>query len=156
VIRAFNVLRQYDESAVPAAHGLMCSHLLPGGLLMEGTSDPWGRIWVSNIIRKTSEKEWRLEGLVFSTNFKGDPFEPAVFQSVLPKNFIHRMLPGEKVHEFFEDWRKCHEDALSVREYGTRFVFVDTALRLADKGKYNIVYNKRWFRLGFLVWLFDS
>src|SRR5688572_10162593 len=49
VIRAFNVLRQYDEGEVAAAWASMSSHLAPGGLLVEGTCDELGRIatWVA-------------------------------------------------------------------------------------------------------------
>ncbi|KAL6054449.1 Methylase [Balamuthia mandrillaris] len=52
VIRAFNVLRQYEEAAVREAFGLLAGYLLPGGLLLEGTSDPFGRIWVMNVMRR--------------------------------------------------------------------------------------------------------
>ncbi|WP_300594556.1 class I SAM-dependent methyltransferase, partial [Microbacterium sp.] len=37
VIRALNVLRQYDESEVAAAWSLMAGRLAPDGLLVEGT-----------------------------------------------------------------------------------------------------------------------
>jgi len=43
VIRAFNVLRQYDESEVGAAWAAMTERLSPGGLLVEGTCDELGR-----------------------------------------------------------------------------------------------------------------
>ena len=44
IIRSFNVLRQYKEVEVGPAHALLVSQLLPGGLLIEGTSDPLGRV----------------------------------------------------------------------------------------------------------------
>ena len=150
------MLRQYEENAAAGAHAMMGSYLVEGGLLVEGTSDTFGRIWVMNLLRQTGDEGNRglkLEGLVFSTNFKGlEPFEPGVFQSVLPKNFIHKMVPGEEVYEFFEDWKQCHQDALACKLYGPRFVFADSAHRLAEKGKYKICTHKRWLRLGFLVW----
>ena len=43
MIRAFNVLRQYDESEVDAAWTAMTARLAPGGLLVEGTCDELGR-----------------------------------------------------------------------------------------------------------------
>ena len=52
LIRAFNVLRQYEESEVPAAWSMLAHSLLPGGLLVEGTSEPFGRLWVANLLRK--------------------------------------------------------------------------------------------------------
>ncbi len=52
LIRAFNVLRQYEESEVSAAWSMLAHSLLPGGLLVEGTSEPFGRLWVANLLRK--------------------------------------------------------------------------------------------------------
>ena len=48
VVRAFNVLRQYDESAVTAAWTTMTDALAPGGFLVDGTCDERGRLasWV--------------------------------------------------------------------------------------------------------------
>ena len=85
VIRAFNVLRQYDEAAVAGAYAELAHGVLPGGLLVEGTSDPLGRIWVANVLRRAAAPVWEAEALVFSTNFRSG-FEPAMFQAVLPKN----------------------------------------------------------------------
>ncbi len=100
-IRAFNVLRQYEEAEVAGAYAAMAHGVLPGGLLVEGTSDPYGRLWVANILRRTAAGDWRPEALVFSTNFRAG-FEPALFQPVLPKNYIHRMVPGEPIAAFID------------------------------------------------------
>ena len=43
LVRAINVLRQYDEDAVAAGLGGRCGRLAPGGLLVEGTCDEIGR-----------------------------------------------------------------------------------------------------------------
>ena len=74
-IRAFNVLRQYAEDEVAGAYAELARHVLPGGLLVEGTSDPYGRIWVANVMRRTTAADteaaaWQAEALVFSTNFR--------------------------------------------------------------------------------------
>jgi hypothetical protein len=64
---------------------------------VEGTSDPLGRHWVANVLRRAADAPaWQPEALVFSTNFRGG-WEPALFQAVLPKNLIHRMTPGEPI-----------------------------------------------------------
>jgi hypothetical protein len=55
VIRAFNVLRQYAEGDVAAAWEAMGRSLLPGGLLFEGTSEPYGRVWVANVLRRVDD-----------------------------------------------------------------------------------------------------
>ena len=48
LIRAMNVLRQYEEAEVPAAWTRTASRLAPDGLLVDGTCDELGRIcsWV--------------------------------------------------------------------------------------------------------------
>ncbi|MRS05869.1 methylase, partial [bacterium] len=61
LIRAFNVLRQYEESEVLPSLNLMGEYLSEGGLLIEGTSDPFGRIWVADLLRKASG-ELKVEG----------------------------------------------------------------------------------------------
>jgi hypothetical protein len=54
LIRAFNVLRQYDEKDFAPAYERLAQSVLPGGLLIEGTSTPYGQIWCANVARKTS------------------------------------------------------------------------------------------------------
>ena len=48
LIRAMNVLRQYDAEAVPHAWAQMASSLRLGGLLVEGTCSPTGNILAVN------------------------------------------------------------------------------------------------------------
>ena len=50
IVRAFNVLRQYDEAEVAAAWAALTARLAPGGLLVEGTCDELGRLaaWVTS------------------------------------------------------------------------------------------------------------
>jgi len=55
LIRAFNVLRQYEAEAVGAAWAEMAAGLAPGGLLIEGSSDPSGRVWVANLLWRSCE-----------------------------------------------------------------------------------------------------
>jgi len=44
MVRAFNVLRQYDEREFAPAYARLAQYVLPGGLMIEGTSDPYGRL----------------------------------------------------------------------------------------------------------------
>lgn len=154
LIRAFNVLRQYDESAVADAHSVLGRHLLPGGLLIEGTSDPFGRHWVANLLRKPAsgpEAPLRDEGLLFSTNFRGG-FEPRMFQPILPKNYIHRVLPGAPIYRFFADWTRTYQLALPLRSVGVRQLFVASARGLADMG-YHIDIRHRLLSRGYMRWI---
>ena len=93
VIRAFNVLRQYDESEVAGAWARMCGRLRPDGVLVEGTCDELGRIstWIEvgpDAAPRSLTISLRLAGLD----------SPAVAAERLPKALIHRNVPGERVH----------------------------------------------------------
>ena len=159
MIRAFNVLRQYEEAAVADAYARMAPGVLPGGLLIEGTSDPFGRIWVANVLRRTAsahpDDAWKPEALVFSTNFKSD-FSPAQFQAVLPKNFIHRVVPGEPIYTFFEVWVQAVQQTRAMRVWGVRQWFAAAAQRLATDGGYRINLSRSWLRKGWLIWQQDA
>jgi SAM-dependent methyltransferase len=149
-VRAFNVLRQYVEDEVPGAYAELARHVLPGGLLVEGTSDPYGRIWVANVLRREAEvSAWRPEALVFSSNFRMG-FEPSHFQHVLPKNYIHRMLPGEPIHALMEAWKLAALRTRPERTWGLRRWFVASAHALAAEG-FDIHVHGRWLDLGFLI-----
>jgi len=95
VIRAFNVLRQYDEAEVADAWSRMCARLQPDGILVEGTCDELGRIctWVevgADAVPRTLTISLRLRDLE----------SPAIAAERLPKALIHRNVPGERVHAF--------------------------------------------------------
>ena len=156
-IRAFNVLRQYEESEVAGAYDLLARSLLPGGLLVEGTSEPFGRLWVANVVRRgegtegNEGKQGKLahEALVFSTNFRLG-FDPADFQAVLPKNLIHRVVPGEQINDFFATWKRAALETSAMQVWGTRQWFRAAALRLAELG-YGVVTRPRLLNAGLLV-----
>ncbi len=95
VIRAFNVLRQYDEGDVAGAWARMCARLAPDGIVVEGTCDELGRIctWVeigSDAVPRTLTVSLRLAQLE----------SPAIAAERLPKALIHRNVSGEPVHAF--------------------------------------------------------
>lgn len=150
LIRAFNVLRQYSEEEVAKAYDSLLENLLPGGLIIEGTSDPFGRIWAANLIRKKDGGAADYEGLVFSTNFRWG-FDPGLFQSVLPKNLIHHMNDGEIIHQFFTDWKNAANTAIGYKQFGLRHWFMETAVLLEQEG-YQIDTRKKFLRSGFLIW----
>ena len=151
LIRAFNVLRQYQEEAVVKAYETLAPYLLPGGLMIEGTSDPFGRIWVANLVRKSEKAHsWKMEALVFSTNFRL-PFEPGDFQTILPKNYIHRVVPGEAIYDFFQDWKQAAGETRAMQVWGPRQWFSAAARRLAQRG-YHINLRHQWLSKGWLIW----
>ncbi len=149
LIRAFNVLRQYEEIDFAPACERLARYVLTGGLLIEGTSDPFGRLWVANLMRK-GPAGWDVEALVFSTNFR-QKFDPSDFQAVLPKNYIHHVVPGQPIHDFFEAWKRAWAETSPVQVYGSRQWFVAAAQNLAERG-YRILSQKKWLARGWLVW----
>jgi len=165
VIRAFNVLRQYEEKDFAPAYERLAQYVLPGGLMIEGTSTPFGSIWCANVVRKIMESgsllsgsqkqaselhNWRFEALVFSTNFRAG-FDITDFQAVLPKNHIHHVVPGEPIYEFFDAWKGAAAQSSAMKIYGLKQWFVGAAELLAQKG-YKINLQKRFLSRGWLVW----
>lgn len=154
LIRAFNVLRQYEENQVADSYALMAKSLVPGGILIEGTSDPFGRIWVANLLQQSTLPSLTYLGITFSTNFRWG-FSPSLFPPVLPKNLIHKMVPGETIHQFFNDWEDAANKTISHKAYGIRQWFVETGLALAEMG-YQIDTRKKMLKSGFLTWKYPS
>ncbi len=149
LVRAFNVLRQYDEAeVVPALDGLL-AQVLPGGLVVDGTSDPHGRVWTASVLRRDADGG-RLEAFVLGTNFNGG-LDPDAFQTRLPKSFIHRMVPGDPAHTFIEDWKAAARDTRAAAVWGPRAWFTAAAGALTARG-YDIARPDVWPRRGWLAW----
>ncbi len=153
LIRAFNVLRQYDEKDFAPAYERLAQYVLPGGLMVEGTSNPFGSIWTANVARLESGK-WKMEALVFSTNFRLG-FDVEEFQTILPKNYIHHVVNGEPIHDFFEAWKQSAAEMAAMKIYGAKQWFVAAAERLAERG-YLIESQRKWLSKGFLIWRLDQ
>jgi hypothetical protein len=150
VIRAFNVLRQYEEAAVADALRALAEPLTPGGLLMEGTSDPLGRLLSFNLYQKpAADAALARTALVLAPRLQAG-FLPRQFQPVLPKNFIHHAEPGGPIDRFFAAWHAAWQQA---RAHATdpRQVFTLAALRLADTYGYTLDRRQALLRRGFLV-----
>lgn len=152
LIRAFNVLRQYDEAEWAAPIEQLGRQLIPGGMLLEGTSNPFGSVWTANIIRRSSVPPFSVyrEGYLFSTNFHMG-FEPNIFQPVLTKNYIHRMVPGETIYEFMETWKTACRNQAPMRSFGLRALFCAAAKELRNAG-YKIDLRPQLLRRGYLLW----
>jgi hypothetical protein len=149
LIRAFNVLRQYEEKDFIPAYERLAQYVLPGGLMIEGTSNPFGSIWVANLARKI-ESGWKMEALVFSTSFRMG-FDITDFQAVLPKNYIHHVVQGELIYDFFEAWKRSASETISAKVFGLKQWFAASAESLAAKG-YRIDLHKKWLSKGWLIW----
>ncbi|MER5972486.1 class I SAM-dependent methyltransferase [Streptomyces sp. NPDC002055] len=114
LIRAANVLRQYDEAEVHAVWERLRARLAPGGLLVEGTCDEIGRrhVWVA----------LGPEGprtVTFATRL-GSLSRPSDLAERLPKALIHRNVPGEPVHAFLSDFDRAWAAAAPFASLGAR------------------------------------
>ena len=127
VIRALNVLRQYEEDEVPDAWRTMCARLQPGGVLVEGTCSELGRVasWVALDAAgpQTFTIALRLAGLE----------APSIVAERLPKSLIHRNVPGERIHELLVelDRQWATHAALSVYGSTQRWIASVEGLRAA-------------------------
>jgi hypothetical protein len=156
LVRAMNVLRQYDASAVADAWALMGRGLSPGGLLVEGTSDPLGRRMVVNLLRRPLDQQapLRWEATLFSLS-PGEDADPSAFQAVLPKVLIHRCTPGEAVGDWMADWRQAWRESAPWQVHGPRVVFATAGRLLCDRRE-DAWSRQGWLRQGYLLWRASS
>ncbi|MBM6401513.1 class I SAM-dependent methyltransferase [Phycicoccus sonneratiae] len=144
VVRAFNVLRQYDESEVAAAWATTVDRLAPDGLLVDGTCDELGRLaaWVAvgHGGPESLTLSWRLRGLE----------RPGVVAERLPKALIHRNVPGEPVHALLGALDATWERQAPLASYGVRQRFIGTVAALREAGWPVLGGPSRW-RLGELT-----
>lgn len=144
VIRAFNVLRQYDESQVAGAWAQMQGRLSDQGLLIEGTCDEIGRLasWVT--LSKTAPVSFtislRLNGLEL----------PSKVAERLPKVLIHHNVAGEKIHEFLIALDLAWQSNAGIGAFSAAQRWVSTCKQLVAAGWPLIGDRKRW-RLGELT-----
>lgn len=141
VIRAFNVLRQYDEGEVAAAWQRMSARLQPGGMLVEGTCDELGRVctWIevgADATPRSLTLSLRLAGLA----------SPAIAAERLPKTLIHRNVPGERVHAFLAALETEWVRAVAAAPFGAEQRW-RTALEALAAAGWPVQGRSRW-RLG--------
>ena len=141
VIRAFNVLRQYDESEVEGAWALMRARLAQDGVIVEGTCDEIGRLssWVTLDTNgpKLFTISLRLSGLEL----------PGKVAERLPKALIHHNVPGEKIHAWLAALDKAWLKNAPLSSFGAIQRWLATCEQLVREGWPIRVDRKRW-RLG--------
>ena len=151
VVRAFNVLRQYDESEVVDAWRTMTSRLAPGGLLVEGTCDELGRHawWVAldagAVVPTSLTLSTRLAGLE----------RPSDLAERLPKALIHRNVPGEPVHELLRHLDRAWAAAAPHASFGVRQRWLAAVRAVRDSGVPVLDGPSRW-RLGEVTVAWDA
>jgi hypothetical protein len=141
LVRALNVLRQYDEAAAAAAWTEMCGRLGPGGLLVEGTSDELGRraCWVA--LDPSGPLTITLAARVAGLD------RPSDLAERLPKALIHHNVPGEPVYELLQAFDRAWAVGAPYAAFGPRQRWVAAVERLAGDGWPVVGGRSRW-RLG--------
>ncbi|WP_407357875.1 class I SAM-dependent methyltransferase [Microbacterium sp. LTA6] len=150
IIRAMNVLRQYDEADVAAAWRAMAARLAPDGLLVEGTCDEIGR--VSSWVDVTPDGQ----PVRFTISLRLAELEhPSIVAERLPKALIHHNVPGERIHALLTDLDREWARAASLSTFGATQRFLATVAALRDLGWPVRGGRTRW-RLGELTLPWDA
>jgi len=153
VIRAMNVLRQYDESEVSDAWQRMAGRLAPDGLLAEGTCDELGRIvtWVAigpDAAPRSLSISLRLPR-GDSTIAGGEAWHPSIAAERLPKALIHRNVRGERVHDLLDALDREWDRAAALSPFGSVHRWQAALGSLVERG-WPLMARSRW-RLGELT-----
>lgn len=114
LVRAANVLRQYDEAAAFEAWQTMQSGLAEGGLIVEGTCDEIGR-----------RGSWVLldSGGPISLTFAcrvTDLERPSDLAERLPKALIHHNVDGQPINALLRDLDAAWLAAAPLSTFGAR------------------------------------
>jgi hypothetical protein len=144
IVRAANVLRQYDESEVAGAWATMAEHLAPNGLIVDATCDEVGRraCWLA----VTSQPGPQPVSLTISAKLSAIEW-PSDVAERLPKALIHRNVPGEPVHAWLSALDDAWARAAPLSSYGARQRFRATIEAVRAAGWPVLDGPARW-RLG--------
>ena len=138
LVRAFNVLRQYDEESAARAWDTMRAALGTGGVIVEGTCDEWGRrsAWVA--LDADGPLTLTLSARV------ADISTPSDLAERLPKALIHHNVPGQPIHEFLRALDRAWAAAAGLSTFGPRQRWVAAVESLAAQGWPLVGSARRW------------
>jgi hypothetical protein len=128
IVRAANVLRQYDEAAAARAWLTLRAGLAPGGVLVEGTCDELGRLGCWVLLEQGGPRS-----LTFACRVEAIE-RPGQLAERLPKALIHRNVPGEAIHEFLAAFDAAWDAAAAVSTFGPRQRWIAAGTALAQSG----------------------
>jgi hypothetical protein len=114
LVRAMNVLRQYDEAAAATAWAELCARLAPGGVLVEGTCDEVGRVGSWVLLDADGPVSLTLSCAVRHLD------HPRSLAERLPKSLIHHNIPGTRVHALFAALGAAWDTAAPLAVFGPR------------------------------------
>jgi SAM-dependent methyltransferase len=144
VVRALNVLRQYDEVQVADAWATVTAALAPAGVLIDGTCDELGRLGAWLTITTAGPQTLTLAARLSTLE------HPASFAERLPKALIHRNVPGEPIHAFLAAFDHAWFAAAALTPFGPRARFAHAVAATRAAG-WPIHREPRRWRLGELT-----
>ena len=97
LVRAANVLRQYDEAAAAQAWATMRGRLARGGWIVEGTCDEIGRRGAWVLLDETGPVSLTLAAHLPTLG------HPSDLAARLPKALIHHNVPGQPIHALLRE-----------------------------------------------------
>ena len=129
VVRALNVLRQYDEPAAMSAWSTLREGLATGGLLIEGTCDEVGRraAWVA--LDRDGPRTLTVAAHLPTLSRPGELAER------LPKALIHHNVPGQPVHALLGELDAAWDRAAPYAAFGNRQRWVAACAALDWPGR---------------------
>ncbi|WLS47452.1 class I SAM-dependent methyltransferase [Micromonospora profundi] len=128
LVRAFNVLRQYDEREVPEAWRTMTAALASGGALVEGTCDELGRLASWLLIDAEGPQTLTVAAKLTTLS------SPAELAERLPKVLIHRNVPGEPVYDLIGALDDAWRAAAPYAPFGPRQRWLRAVAQLRETG----------------------
>jgi hypothetical protein len=138
LVRAFNVLRQYDEESAARAWDTVRGALAPGGLLVEGTCDEWGRraTWVA--LDEDGPLTLTLAARV------SDLDRPSDLAERLPGHVVVDQRLGQPVHAFLTAFDAAWAAAAGFSAFGPRQRWAAACETLAADGWPLLGPTRRW------------
>jgi hypothetical protein len=140
LVRAMNVLRQYEESDVDSAWRAMTAALAPGGVLVDGTADELGRLAGWLCLTPAGSQSLTLAAKLSTLE------TPATLAERLPKALIHRNVPGEPVHDLIQALDRGWQVAAAYAPFGPRERWVRAVAAVRDAGWPVLDRPARWRR----------
>ncbi len=144
VVRAFNVLRQYNEPEVAGIWSTVLSRLSPGGLFIDGTCDEIGR--VSTWVALSPEGPESFTVSLRLTQLDA----PSIAAERLVKALIHHNVEGENIHRFFTDLDRLWATNAGLGAFSPVQRWVASVRGMKDRGWPVHGTQARW-RLGELT-----
>ena len=147
LVRAMNVLRQYDESEVALAWSVLCGSLQPGGALVEGTCDELGRVATWVLLERSGPVSLTLAAKLSILSTSDGT---GLLAERLPKALIHHNTPGARIHALLTALENAWLRAVQLSAFGPRQRWIE-AVRLLREQDWPVLDPPRRARLGELT-----